>query len=58
MQKNKLKNIEITVTELLSEYGNVKKFIKKNKSFNYIEEGFIDSLNLIFFLKKLKKNLK
>ena len=29
MQKNKLKDIEKTVTELLSEYGNVKKFIKK-----------------------------
>jgi|TARA_B110000114_G_C14720673_1_gene249150 acyl carrier protein len=58
MQKNKLKDIEKTVTELLSEYGNVKKFIKKNKSFNYIEEGFIDSLNLIFFFEKVEKKFK
>jgi len=58
MKKNKLKDIEKIVIELLSKYGNVKKFMKKNKSFNYIEEGFIDSLNLIFFFEKVEKKFR
>lgn len=56
-KKENLRKVKNEVFFQLRKFGNIsKKF--ENKKFNFIESGYIDSLNLMNFLSNLEKKYK